>query len=276
MRLKIIFLFVFIIFVNLSARAQQIEWLKDYEQAAALARTSGKPLLLDFSAEWCSPCKVMEREFWTRADVIEAAKKFVAVKIDYDKSIDLNRRYNISGVPNVTATDAWGVALVAHRGFSLRSVPVILDKLNSVPDDFTEIKSASENLIKNKNDLAALYKIAEFYKKREYFYQTLDFYERVFDLETDTAKREDALLNVAFGSVRASQPDKAIETFENFRKVFPQSSQTDAAIYGEIYALTRKGKTAEANRFYEELKMKFPKSDYTLLAEKALNQFSGK
>ncbi len=62
------------------AQGKQIVWEKDYKKAQTAARESGRPLLLDFTAEWCKPCKAMDETFWVRADVVEAMKPFIAIK----------------------------------------------------------------------------------------------------------------------------------------------------------------------------------------------------
>ena len=50
-----------------------------------LAKDTGKPVFIDFYASWCTDCKLMDARTWTNKDVIEEAKRFVAIKLDCSK-----------------------------------------------------------------------------------------------------------------------------------------------------------------------------------------------
>lgn len=60
---------------------------------------SNVPVLVDFSATWCGPCKVLAPIVEKVAD--EFAGKYKVGKLDIDESPNVTSKYGIRGVPTV-------------------------------------------------------------------------------------------------------------------------------------------------------------------------------
>ncbi|MBW2311466.1 MAG: thioredoxin family protein [Deltaproteobacteria bacterium] len=91
----------------------KIEWVA-YDQAVlSKASEEGKPVILEFFAEWCAPCRIMERDVFTDPEAVKLSKNFIAVRVDLTNvkpfHDELLRRYQIRGIPSAILFNRDGV-----------------------------------------------------------------------------------------------------------------------------------------------------------------------
>ncbi len=90
-----------------------LPWRRDGDVALNEAKASGKPALIDFSAEWCKPCKAFETDILSDPAVhAEIASRFVPVKFDVtaddDRDQAVKQAWNAPNLPTVIIVGADG------------------------------------------------------------------------------------------------------------------------------------------------------------------------
>jgi thioredoxin 1 len=87
-----------------------VEWEKDLPAAIERAQSEGKPVLVNFYADWCVWCKRLESTTLRDAKVAALlSDRVVPVNLDVDgDGRELSNQYRVDGLPTVLVLDASG------------------------------------------------------------------------------------------------------------------------------------------------------------------------
>lgn len=109
------------------------EWIvNDVESAFNQAAAEGKPVMVDFYADWCVACVELDHRVYNQPEVLSLARQFVNLRMDFTRQNDWTRemagRYQIVGMPTVIYFSPAGVELERFVGYKNgREVARIMD-----------------------------------------------------------------------------------------------------------------------------------------------------
>ncbi len=72
------------------------------------ARAATKLVFIDFYAEWCAPCKIIEAKVLPDSRVQEALADFVFIRVDTDTDPEAGQRFEVDGMPTLLVLDGEG------------------------------------------------------------------------------------------------------------------------------------------------------------------------
>jgi thiol:disulfide interchange protein DsbD len=114
-----------------------MKWEKYDAKKLAAAREAGKPVLIDFYADWCLPCKELDDRTFTDPKVIAELDRFVRLKADLtvpsdETTLQLTEQYAIPGVPTLVFIDGKGVEAKSVRLFGFEPPDDLLERAKKV------------------------------------------------------------------------------------------------------------------------------------------------
>jgi len=241
---------VFLLFAGVlhtAAETASIRWHKTLQQATAVALKTNKPIMIEFWADWCEPCQVMEKDVYSDpniAGLIEAA--VVPLRLSFDNDKQLVRRYEVEAVPYLIFGDSYGTELLHHRGIlATKDLSAII---RALPSDISEINRLDGVLQKDNRSFDALKDFGARLRETNLFQVSNQFYERA--LKTDGAKknpvaREEILREIGSNFLELHDGKEAASAFQRCVKEFPNGESRTSCQAGLVEAYGLLGRKIE-------------------------------
>jgi thioredoxin-related protein len=94
-----------------------IEW-RSHAEALPEAARADKPVIIHFTADWCSWCTKMKKETYADPAVSKLMReKFVTAMVNSDENPLLNWFYGVQSLPTIWILDSHGDGITRINGF---------------------------------------------------------------------------------------------------------------------------------------------------------------
>ena len=91
-----------------------------------LIRKADKPVLVDFWAEWCGPCKMVSPAIHKIA--LELKGKLITVKVNVDEKPHVAAKYQITGIPTIMLFKNGGIAMRLTGAYPYETLKAEVEK----------------------------------------------------------------------------------------------------------------------------------------------------
>jgi len=128
---------IFLALPSESAAEQQIAWQGYSPEILSQARAADMQVIIDFFADWCIPCKELDKFTFTDRRVLEYSSQMIMIKADLthfqtDETRQLREKFDIKGVPTIVFLDRSGQEIPVLRLVGYEDADKFIERMQQV------------------------------------------------------------------------------------------------------------------------------------------------
>ena len=209
-----------------------VAWRKDFKAALREARTTGKPVMVDFWAKWCEWCHKLDATTYRDEKVVALLREFIPVKVDTEGSLgerEVSARHGVETLPTIAFLSSGGRLFIRHASFEgPETFPALLEDARRLASEVSGWEAA---LARDRDDAAALSALGVLLSEEKLFAESRDLLRRAarVDRSRPATERKRTRRALARAETEAGQRDEALRLLEEAIAITPADPGEDAA-----------------------------------------------
>jgi thioredoxin-like negative regulator of GroEL len=256
------------------AKPGAVKWEHRLEDALKKAKASGKPVMIDFWAEWCGWCHRLDQTTYVDPEVTKmVAGDFIALKIDTEagkRSADIATKYGVQSLPTIAFISPSGRPIDRVSGY--QGPGPFPRTLETVKAKATKVIAWEEALDKDSQDANALFQLGMHMFEQEAYEESRDLLRRAADVDAKRPVGDRKQTRMLIGII-----DRYDAKYQRAEAVLKEGLAMEPAtefdpkmlyVLGRVYAAWNK--TAEARVTLTRVLNEYPASSVAQKARETL------
>jgi thioredoxin-like negative regulator of GroEL len=251
-----------------------IKWEKNFEEALKKAKKAGKPIIVDFWADWCGWCHRLDRTTYADPWVARKAQDFVAVKVNTEgsrKELDVALKYHVtSQLPTIVFLSPEGRQVGRLNGFQgPGQFPRTLDAALQAA---RAVISWEEALARDPDDSGAYLALGNHLFEQEYFEDSRDMLKKAVarDSEAGPDEKRQARMLLAMIEHVSRNFSEAEKLLKEALTLQPDLDDQPKLLFVLGRTQVSSGQKAEGMATFEVIVREFPQSPVAAKARESL------